>query len=83
LNTAELTAAGFANADDDGGAIEGRYVKWLTFNDPEAAVVEDVTRIREHPLVNPSIPIHGFIYDVHTGRLHEVDAATAAGRARG
>jgi len=83
LNTAELTAAGFANADDDGGAIEGRYVKWLTFNDPEAAVVEDVTRIREHPLVNPSIPIHGLIYDVHTGRLHEVEAATAAGRARG
>ena len=83
LNTAELTAAGFANTDAEGGAVEGRFVNWLTFNDPEAALVADVTRLREHPLVNPSIPIHGFIYDVHTGRLHEVESATAAGRARG
>jgi carbonic anhydrase len=83
LATAELTAAGFANTADDGGAVEGRFVNWLTFDDPEAAVVADVTRLREHPLVNPSIPIHGLIYDVHTGRLHEVEAATAVGRARG
>jgi len=83
LATAELTAAGFANTDAEGGAVEGRFVNWLTFDDPEAAVVSDVTRLREHPLVNPSIPIHGLIYDVHTGRLHEVEAATAAGRALG
>ncbi len=80
LNTAELTAAGFANTDAAGGSIEGRFVKWLTFKDEEAAVTEDVSRIREHPLVNPSIPIHGCIYDVATGRLHEVDAASAIGR---
>jgi len=45
--------------------------------------VQDVTRLRAHPLVNPSIPIHGLIYDVRTGRLREVEAASAAGRARG
>lgn len=42
----------------------------------------DVTRIRNHPLVPGSIPIHGFIYDVRTGRLIEVPEATEAGRAR-
>jgi carbonic anhydrase len=82
LNTAEHTAAGFANADEDGGAVEGRYVNWLTVGDREAALVDDVTRLREHPLVNPSIPIHGLVYDVRTGRLTEVEAASAAGRAR-
>jgi len=83
LATAELTAAGFANTDAEGGAVEGRFVNWLTVDDPEAALVADVTRLRAHPLVNPSIPIHGLIYDVRSGRLHEVEAATAAGRALG
>jgi carbonic anhydrase len=34
----------------------------------------------EHPLVPPSIPVYGFIYDVRTGRLQEVPEATEAGR---
>jgi carbonic anhydrase len=83
LATAELTAAGFANTADDGGAVEGRFVKWHSFGDHEAALVADVARLRAHPLVNPSIPIHGLVYDVHTGRLHEVEQASAVGRARG
>ncbi|MFH1573542.1 MAG: carbonic anhydrase, partial [Acidobacteriota bacterium] len=28
-----------------------------------------------------SIPIYGYVYDVHTGRLVEIPEATAAGRA--
>jgi ABC-type nitrate/sulfonate/bicarbonate transport system ATPase subunit len=42
--------------------------------------VVDVKRIREHPLVPKHIPVYGYIYDVKTGRLIEVEAATAAGR---
>jgi carbonic anhydrase len=45
------------------------------------SVVADVQRIRSHPLVPSSIPIHGFIYDVKTGRLVEVPAATKIGKA--
>jgi carbonic anhydrase len=33
-------------------------------------------------LVPRTIPIYGFIYDVKTGLLNPVDAATAAGRAQ-
>ncbi|MFP4125317.1 MAG: beta-class carbonic anhydrase [Alphaproteobacteria bacterium] len=80
LATAELTAAGFANADAEGGSVEGRYVRWHSFTDHEAALVADVIRLRAHPLVNPSIPIQGLIYDVTTGRLREVEAASVAGR---
>ena len=45
----------------------------------EQSVVDDVTRIRNHPLVPGRIPIYGYIYDVKTGRLVEVAAATAVG----
>lgn len=44
-------------------------------------MIEDVQRIRTHPLVPTAIPIYGYIYDVRTGRLLEVPEATAIGRA--
>jgi carbonic anhydrase len=44
-------------------------------------VVDDVLRIRTHPLVPSSIPIYGYIYDVKSGKLIEVEAATEAGAA--
>lgn len=80
LETAELTPDGFRNRAEPGGSPEGRYVKWHTIRDQETAVVEDVMRIRAHPMVNPSIPVFGYVYDVRTGRLNEVAAASAAGR---
>lgn len=82
LETAELTDKGFRNASEPGGSPEGRYVKWHCISDPERAVAEDVTRIRAHPLVNPAIPVFGYIYDVKTGRLEEIAAASEAGRPR-
>ncbi len=45
-------------------------------------MVEDVQRIRSHPLVPGEIPIYGYIYDVRSGKLIEVPEATAAGRVR-
>lgn len=80
LETAELTESGFQNASEPGGSPEGRYVKWHTIRDQDAAVVEDVMRIRAHPLVNPAVPVYGYVYDVKTGKLNEVAAATEAGR---
>ncbi len=54
---------------------------WLTFTDDEKAVVEDVKRIRNHPLVPKSIPVYGYRYDVKTGKLKEIAEATTVGRA--
>ncbi len=81
LQTATIDAAGWHDHADGNGSVHGRYVKWLTFPDLEASVVEDVQRIRSHPLVPRSIPIYGYVYDVKTGLLSEVDAASAAGAA--
>jgi carbonic anhydrase len=80
LETAELGAGGFRDVGAGPGSTEGRNIDWLTIDDPELSVVEDVRRIRSHPLVPHSIPIYGYIYDVKTGRLVEVPAATEAGK---
>ncbi len=81
LETAELGPDGFRDVGSGPGSTEARYIDWLTISDPEGSVVEDVTRIRAHPLVPSGIPIYGYVYDVKTGRLVEVPGATAAGRA--
>ncbi len=82
LKTASLTAAGWADTGPGPGSNEGEFIEWLTIADRTQSVVDDVQRIRRHPLVLPEIPIYGFIYDVKTGRLVEVPKATEAGRTR-
>lgn len=43
---------------------------------------DDMRRIREHPLVPTRIAIQGFIAQVETGRLVEVEEAGAIGAVR-
>jgi carbonic anhydrase len=81
LETAELTPQGFRDVGSGPGSRAGEYVEWLTFKDEAQAVVDDVERIRNHPLVPRSIPIYGFIYDVQTGRLLELKEAAGVGQA--
>jgi carbonic anhydrase len=81
LETAELGPDGFRDVGDGPGSGEGRKIDWLTVSDREQAVLDDVERIRRHPLVPASIPLYGFVYDVKSGRLLEVAQATKAGRA--
>ena len=80
LETAELGADGFRDVGNGPGSGEANYVDWLTIADNAQSVVEDVTRIRNHPLVPGRIAIYGFIYDVTTGRLVEVSEATKVGQ---
>lgn len=82
LETAALGADGFSDIGKGPGSTEGRYINWLTISHAENSVVEDVARIRNHPLVPDNIPIYGYIYDVRSGRLIEVPAATKAGSAK-
>ncbi len=79
LETAELGADGFRDVGTGPGSAEGNYIDWLTIADNAQSVVDDVARIRNHPLVPGGIVIYGFIYDVTTGRLVEVPEATKAG----
>jgi carbonic anhydrase len=82
LETAELGAEGFRDVGKGPGSAEAQFIDWLTIKNTRQAVVDDVTRIRNHPLVPGNIPVYGYVYDVKTGRLVEVEEATRAGRAR-
>ena len=82
LKTSSVDASGWHDSGDGPGSSEGNYIDWLTIGDNAASVVEDVSRIRNHPLVPDEIPIYGYIYDVTSGELVEVPDATRAGAAR-
>jgi carbonic anhydrase len=81
LETATIDAEGWHDHGHGGGSVHGHFIKWHTIRDLAGSVVEDVARIRTHPLVPRAIPIYGYIYDVRTGRLNEVPEATRIGRA--
>jgi|ERR1039458_6010791 carbonic anhydrase len=79
LETAQLTPQGFRDVGKGPGSRAGEYIEWLTVKDQRQSVLDDVARIRAHPLVPKSIPVYGYVYDVHSGKLIEVEGAKAAG----
>lgn len=80
LETATFDGTTWSNIKNGHGCSHGHFVKWYTIEKQEESVAQDVKRIREHPLVAKHIPIYGYIFDVRSGRLIEVPAATSAGR---
>jgi carbonic anhydrase len=80
LDTAQLVDGAWKDVGAGPGSTAGDYIEWLTIRNQAQSVVDDVTRIRRHPLVPSGIPIHGYIYDVTSGRLVEVPQASNAGR---
>jgi carbonic anhydrase len=83
LKTATVDASGWHDSGDGPGSVEGSYINFLPISDLAASVVDDVKRLRAHPLVPADIAIYGYIYDVKSGRLIEVPDATRAGVATG
>lgn len=81
LQTASHDASGWHDSGEGPGSSEGNYIDWLTITDTTQSLVEDVQRIRNHPLVPGHIPIYGYIYDVKTGKLEEVVEAGEVGKA--
>jgi len=80
LKTASVNAEGWHDCCEGGGSTEGKYINWLTIKDQSQSVLEDVLRIKAHPLVPSDIPVYGYIYHVKTGHLIEVPEATVAGK---
>ncbi|WP_437939625.1 hypothetical protein [Sorangium sp. So ce341] len=50
---------------------------FLPFSDLDASVRDDIAIYRSSPLVRKDIPVRGFVYDVRTARLREVEASRA------
>src|SRR5690349_20117811 len=64
LKTAVIDENGWRNTEESGGTEEAKFIAFLPFANLEESVLEDVLRIRNHPLVPAHIPIYGYIYDV-------------------
>jgi carbonic anhydrase len=82
LGTAKFDGKAWSNPQHSGGHAAGHFIKWHTIANQAVSVLQDVRRIREYSLVHAGIPIYGYVYDVHSGRLEVVKEATAAGRAK-
>jgi carbonic anhydrase len=81
LETAALGPEGFYDVGEGPGSPAAETIDFLTIADQKQAVIDDVLRIRTHPLVPKSIPIYGYVYDVRSGKLVEIDGAAEAGAA--
>ena len=51
--------------------------RFYSFTDVEDNTREQMQKARSHPWISPDVPVRGFVFDLETGRLHEVflDAA--------
>jgi carbonic anhydrase len=64
-----------AELRDRVSASAGQDASWQVFHvidDQEAALHEDVRRVRTHPLIPESVGVGGFLYDVDTGLLNRL-----------
>ena len=82
LETATVDENGWSNLRKGGGNTDGKFINWLTINNQEASVIEDVKRIRNHPLVSDSVSVYGYIFNVKNGEIREVKQASEIGKAR-
>ena len=81
LETAALENGAFKDVGKGPGSRAGEFVEWLTIKDQAQSVLDDVQRIKSHPLVPKGIAVYGYIYDVATGRLNEVKEPAGKGAA--
>jgi carbonic anhydrase len=70
-----MATASEADLRDRVGKASGRDASWETFGaieNQEAALRDDVARVRAHPLIPESVAVGGFLYDVDTGRINRL-----------
>jgi carbonic anhydrase len=79
LSTASVDENGWKNVSEEGGSKEAENISFLTIADQAESIIDDVIRIKNHPLVPSYIPVYGYIYDVKSGKLIEIPEATKVG----
>jgi carbonic anhydrase len=86
LGTTEIlllnhTGCGFTTFTDDemnarlsastGDALPAP-MRFFSYKDPEQNTQEQINKVRSHPWIAKDVPVRGFIFDVETGLLREV-----------
>jgi carbonic anhydrase len=47
-------------------------MRFFSYSDPEQNTREQIDKVRSHPWIAKEVPVRGFIFDVETGLLREV-----------
>jgi carbonic anhydrase len=89
LGTTEImlinhTGCGFTTFTDDElnaqlaastGDASPAPMRFFSYTDPEENTREQISKVRSHPWIDKAVPVRGFVFDMKTGRLSEVEAA--------
>lgn len=70
---AELNAELAASTGDASPAP----MRFFSYKDPTQHTREQIKKVRSHPWIAKEVPVRGFVFDMETGLLSEVDAAPA------
>ena len=60
---------------------DASHLHFHSFSDLQKSVKKQLQTIRNNPFLPRDIDVHGFVYDVRTGRLHEISEAAEEARA--
>jgi carbonic anhydrase len=88
LGTTEImllnhTGCGFTTFTDDAlnaklAALTGDRspapMRFFSYKDPEQNAREQIAMVRSHPWIAKDVPVRGFVFDMETGLLSEVEA---------
>jgi len=50
-------------------------MRFFSYTDPEQHTREQIAKVRSHPWIANDVPVRGFVYDMETGLLREVQPA--------
>src|SRR4051794_6898463 len=67
-----------ARLTHDTGNAAPAPMRFFSFADPVRNTREQIVAVRSHPWIATDVPVRGFVYDMETGLLAEVDGASAA-----
>src|SRR3954470_10033071 len=48
-------------------------MRFFSYKDPEQNTREQINKVRSHPWIAKDVPVRGFVFDVETGLLREID----------
>jgi carbonic anhydrase len=49
-------------------------MRFFTYENPEQHTLEQIEKVRSHPWIAKEVPVRGFVLDMETGLLREVEA---------
>jgi carbonic anhydrase len=50
-------------------------MRFFSYKDPEQHTRQQINKVKSHPWIAKEIPVRGFVFDMETGLLSEVEAA--------